>query len=122
MIEPIKRFDTRTSGTQCVDEYVARQTILCVYFYRNGDYKYNVVDAEHICNHIEYNVTFRPGRIMFMEDQNHKADTKDDVAIVCCNDGMLKPGYLEPYYDKAKELMVTLKKTVNMSKPTIPYC
>lgn len=97
-------------------------TILCVYFYRNGDHKYNVVDMKDLENHIEYNKIFRPGRIMFMEDTTCIPPVEGYVEPKLINDGMLKPEYLEPFYRKARELMMELKKTVNMSRPTIPYC
>jgi len=97
-------------------------TILCVYFYSNGDHKYNVVDVNDLDNHIEYNRTFRPGRIMFMEDKDCLPKSEGDIGLKLINDGMLKPEYLEPFYDQAKELMAKLKKTVNMNQPTIPYC
>jgi len=35
--------------------------------YHNGDKKFNGVAAEHLGQHIKYNITFRYGRALFLE-------------------------------------------------------
>ncbi|WCK57022.1 hypothetical protein PP175_27930 (plasmid) [Aneurinibacillus sp. Ricciae_BoGa-3] len=35
--------------------------------YSNGEYKVNVVQGNHLQDHIEYNQTMRPGRALFVD-------------------------------------------------------
>jgi hypothetical protein len=35
--------------------------------YANGDRKHNGVTSDHIDDHIKYNLTFRPGRALFVD-------------------------------------------------------
>ena len=75
--------------------------------YANGQYKYNVVRDEDLENHIEYNKTFRFGRLLYVdgirvydgcENRKEKLDGYDKIA--------------EEFYRNNK---------VNMNIPTIPY-
>ena len=74
--------------------------------YNNKQYKFNVVSDEDLESHIEYNKTFRPGRIFYVDGKR-------------VNDGMLKPEYLSEYDKIADEFYKN--NNVDMSKPTIPY-
>ncbi len=86
------------------------KNILFYYIYPSHDWKYNVVRPEHVESHIEYNKTFRPGRLMFME-------TEDGFEML--NDGMLKKECLEPYIKQAEEFFA--KETINRDVDTMPY-
>lgn len=75
--------------------------------YANGQYKYNVVREEDLENHIEYNKTFRFGRLLYVDGErvyDGDAQTRADLEK----------------YDKIAEDFYKNNK-VNMNIPTIPY-
>lgn len=74
--------------------------------YANGEYKFNVVRDEDLEYHIEYNKTFRFGRILYVDGKR-------------VYDGCIKPEYLEKYDQIAKEFYET--NNINMNVATIPY-
>lgn len=75
--------------------------------YGNGQYKYNVVRDEDLEHHIEYNKTFRFGRLLYVDGKrvyDGDVQTKEKIDI----------------YDKIAEDFYKNNK-INMSIPTIPY-
>ncbi len=74
--------------------------------YPNEDYVYNVVLDEDLESHIEYNKTFRPGRLLYVDGER-------------VNNGMIKEEYLGDYDQIAKEFYEN--NNVNMNVATIPY-
>ncbi len=74
--------------------------------YLSGDYTYNVVREEDLEEHIQFNKTFRPGRLLYVDGQR-------------VYNGVLKEEFL-PKYDKIANEFYTLYN-INMSRPTIPY-
>jgi hypothetical protein len=74
--------------------------------YANGQYKYNVVRDEDLEAHVEYDKTWRPGRLLYVDGKR-------------IHNGMIKEEYLERYDQIAKEFYENNK--IDMSKPTIPY-
>lgn len=74
--------------------------------YANGEYKFNVVRDEDLELHIEYNKTFRFGRILYVDGER-------------VYDGCIKPENLEKYDQIAKEFYKT--NNINMNVATIPY-
>ena len=76
--------------------------------YTNGQWKYNVVRDEDLESHIEYNKTFRWGRLLYV----------DGVRVY---DGCHKEEVLGKYDAIAREVYADLSSRVNMGVPTIPY-
>ena len=74
--------------------------------YANGEYKFNVVRDEDLEHHIEYNKTFRFGRILYVDGKR-------------VYDGCIKPEYLGKHDQIAKEFYET--NNIDMSVATIPY-
>ena len=75
--------------------------------YPNKEYKFNVVADEHLENHTDFNIKFRPGRIFYVDGKR-------------VNDGLLKPGYLDEYDKIAKDFFDNFDIS-KYNKPTIPY-
>ena len=76
--------------------------------YSNGQWKYNVVRDEDLEHHIEYNKTFRWGRLLYVDGKR-------------VYDGSTKEEYLEKYDQIAKDFFENISKNIDMNKPTIPY-
>ena len=75
--------------------------------YASGQYTYNVVKEEDLENHIEYNKTFRPGRLLYVDGKR-------------VHDGNVKTKETLDTYDNISEEFYKNSK-VDMSIPTIPY-
>ena len=79
--------------------------------YLSGDYTYNVVREEDLEEHIQFNKTFRPGRLLYVDGQR-------------IYNGVLKKEAL-PKYDKIAEKFYKLQHytlyNINTVRPTIPY-
>ena len=82
------------------------KTHLTLGIYGNGDYKYNVVLDEDLESHIEYNKTFRFGRLLYVDGER-------------VYDGCYKPEYLDKYDKIAAEFYS--HNNVDIHRPTIPY-
>lgn len=74
--------------------------------YGNGQLVYNVVRPEDLESHIEYNKTFRFGRLLYVDGKRVYG-------------GCIKEEYLGQYDKIAEEFFSNNK--VNMYQPTIPY-
>ena len=74
--------------------------------YLSGDYTYNVVREEDLEEHIQFNKTFRPGRLLYVDGQR-------------VYNGVIKKEALSKYDTIAKEFYASYN--INMNKPTIPY-
>ena len=74
--------------------------------YLSGDCAYNVVREEDLEEHIQFNKTFRPGRLLYVDGQR-------------IYNGVLKEKYL-PKYDKIVEEFY-MTNNVDLDKPTTPY-
>ena len=74
--------------------------------YLSGDYVYNVVREEDFEEHIQFNKTFRPGRLLYVDGQR-------------IYNGVIKKEALSKYDIIAEEFYASYN--INMSKPTIPY-
>ena len=74
--------------------------------YLSGDYTYNVVREEDLEEHIQFNKTFRPGRLLYVDGQR-------------IYNGVIKKEALSKYDTVAEEFYASYN--INMSKPTIPY-
>ena len=85
---------------------MANKNHLTLGVYTNGQYKYNVVRDEDLDHHIEYNKTWRFGRLLYVDSKR-------------VYDGFVNSESLEEYNKIAEEFFKNNK--VNMSKPTIPY-
>lgn len=81
-------------------------THLTLGIYPNGDYQFNVVRDEHLKDHIEYNTTMRPGRLLYVDGERKY-------------DGMIKQEYLDKYDEIAKSFYAN--NNVNMYHATLPY-
>ena len=81
--------------------------ILTLGIYSNGDYAYNVVREEDLENHIQYNLAWRPGRILYVDGKR-------------MNTGCIKEEYLGKY-DKIAEEFFKNKEHINMNNATLPY-
>lgn len=75
--------------------------------YANGQYEYNVVKEEDLENHIEYNKTFRFGRLLYVDGER-------------VFDGCVQTKENLDRYDKIAEAFYKNAK-VNMNIPTLPY-
>lgn len=74
--------------------------------YPNGDYKYNVVLEEDLERHIEYNKTFRFGRLLYVDGER-------------VYDGLQNKSDLEKY-DKIAAVFYS-NNNINMKVTTKPY-
>ena len=81
---------------------------LTIGIYTNGQWKYNVVRDEDIKHHIEYNKTWRPGRLLYVDGKR-------------VWNGMYKEEYCAKYDAIEKEVREIKLKNINMNNPTIPY-
>ena len=72
--------------------------------YPNGQYMFNGVREEDLEDHIQYNKTFRPGRLLYVDGQR-------------VYDGMVKD--CSKYDRVAAEFYK--RHNIDMSKPTLPY-
>ena len=75
--------------------------------YPNKSYKYNVVRDKDLKNHITYNKTFRPGRLLYVDgkrvyDRVIKQECLDEFDVIA-----------EKFYENSSR--------INMDIPTIPY-
>jgi hypothetical protein len=70
--------------------------------YPNGDFKTNAVDPEHLKDHIEYNLSYRPGRAFFVDGE-------------CLNEGYLTSEEIIEW--KQKIAVLDLKPTAC----SVPY-
>ena len=74
--------------------------------YASGGYVYNVVSEEDLEEHIQFNKTFRPGRLLYVDGQRiYNATIKKEA--------------LSKHDSIAKEFYASYN--INMSRPTIPY-
>ena len=78
-----------------IDIKYVEHNVLFLYIYSNMTMTYNVVAFDDIDNHIEYNRTWRPGRLMYCEEP--------DYGFIRLNDGCIKEEYLDEYDKIAKE-------------------
>lgn len=77
--------------------------------YANKDYVYNVVRDCDLQGHIEYNETFRFGRLLYVDGER-------------VYNGCMKEEYLHEYDELAKKVMQELLEDKNiLLRPTIPY-
>ncbi|MCQ2979614.1 MAG: hypothetical protein MJ245_07445 [Clostridia bacterium] len=76
--------------------------------YPNKEYIYNIVSDSDLENHIEFNLTFRPGRIFYVDGKR-------------LNNGCLKEECLKEYDDMASEIYNKLLDNINRSNITRPY-
>lgn len=74
--------------------------------YSNGQYKFNVVRDEDLESHIEYNKTWRWGRLLYVDEKR-------------VWNGCVKNEYLKKYDDIAKNFYEN--NNIDISKATIPY-
>jgi hypothetical protein len=74
--------------------------------YLSGDYTHNVVREEDLEEHIQFNKTFRPGRLLYVDGQR-------------IYNGVLKEEVLSKYDKIAKEFYAL--HNINISRPTLPY-
>lgn len=81
---------------------------LTIGVYPNKDFVYNVVRDEDLQNHIDYNTTFRPGRLLYVDGKR-------------VTNGMIRKECLEDYDNFVEQLIRTQLSDVNMCNPTIPY-
>ena len=84
---------------------------LFVFIYHNKQIGYNVVHNEDVISNIEYNITFRPGRLYYM--------VCEDDTIVRINNGMIKEEYLSEYDKQAIDFVNNSK--INIGRSTRPY-
>lgn len=80
---------------------------LVLNIYASGNYKYNVVRDCDLKDNIEFNKTWRFGRIIYVDGKR-------------VYDGCIVKEALSKYDDIAKEFYEN--NTVDMMQPTIPYC
>lgn len=85
---------------------MANKNHLTLGVYTNGQYKYNVVKEEDLESHIEYNKTWRWGRLLYVDGER-------------VYDGCHKEESLPMYDEIARNFYEN--NNVNMNKPTIPY-
>ena len=74
--------------------------------YLSGDYTYNVVREEDLEEHIQFNKTFRPGRLLYVDGER-------------VYNGVIKEEALYKYDKIAREFYMA--NNVDLSKPTTPY-
>ena len=76
--------------------------------YASGDYKVNVVRDSDLEDNIEFNKTWRFGRIIYVDGKR-------------VYDGCIVKEALGKYDDIAKDFFENKAKNINMLVPTIPY-
>lgn len=74
--------------------------------YGNKQIVYNVVREEDLQNHINYNLTFRHGRLLYVDGER-------------INNGCMKENILYTYDEIAKNFIDN--NNINLMQPTIPY-
>ena len=79
---------------------------LTIGVYTNKQYVINVVREEDLEHHIEYNKTWRFGRLLYVDGKR-------------VYDGCMKPEYLQPYDELVKKIIA--ENSINMNKITVPY-
>lgn len=67
---------------------------------------YNVVREEDLQDHIDYNLIFRPGRLLYVDGKR-------------MNNGCMKENSLHTYDEMAKNFIDN--NNINLMQPTIPY-
>lgn len=72
--------------------------------YPSGQYISNIVRDKDLAEHIQYNKTFRPGRLLYVDGQR-------------VYDGMVKDC---AKYDQVAEVFYA-RYDIDMSRPTLPY-
>lgn len=82
-------------------------THLTVGIYANKDCVYNIVRDLDLASHIEYNKTFRPGRLLYVNG-------------IRVHNGCIKEEYLEEY-DEVYNQFVKQLSDIKNKQPTIPY-
>ena len=82
--------------------------VLTVGIYPNKQWKYNVVREEDLAEHIDYNLTFRPGRVFYVN------------GVRKCN-GLISPTRLEEYDKLEEHIRTDILKDVNLYRNTRPY-
>lgn len=87
---------------------VANKNHLVLNIYASGDYKYNVVKDSHLEENIEFNKTWRFGRIIYVDGKR-------------VYNGCIKEEALDKYDEIAKDFYENKAKDINMYVPTIPY-
>lgn len=83
------------------------KTHLTVGIYSNKQWKFNIVRDEDLESHIEYNKTFRFGRLLYVND-------------VRVYNGCMKEEYMPEYDELYKKIREQLGDISRM-QPTIPY-
>ena len=81
---------------------------LVLNIYASGNYKYNVVRDFELEYNIEFNKTYRFGRIIYVDGKR-------------VYDGVIKKEALYKYDRIAKDFFENKAKNINMSVPTLPY-
>lgn len=76
--------------------------------YHNKSYKWNVVKDEDLESHIEYNLTFRPGRVFYVDNRR-------------LNNGLLSDNVINEYDNIANEFFKEAEIKIDMDIATIPY-
>ena len=74
--------------------------------YPNGDYKWNVVLDSDLADHINYNKTLRPGRLLYVDGER-------------VHDGLMKGAELEKYDNIAEKFY--RDNNIDLNKPSVPY-
>ena len=88
--------------------------VLFYYVYPNMEWKYNLVEADYVDEHIEYNKALRPGRIMYKEDPD------SEQGFVRIHNGMFRESALEKYDQQAAKFFKN--EHFSRTHATIPYC
>ena len=81
---------------------------LVLNIYASGDYKYNVVRDSDLKDNIEFNKTWRFGRIIYVDGKR-------------VYNGCIKEEALGKYDEIAIYIYENKAKDINMSVPTLPY-
>lgn len=79
---------------------------LSLRLYTNKDYVINVVSDSNLKSHIDYNATFRPGCLLYI-------DGKRELS------GCIKQDCLQSYDDFAKAILANLQ--IDLSRETTPF-
>ena len=87
---------------------VVNKNHLVLNIYASGDYKYNVVKDSHLEENIEFNKTWRFGRIIYVDGKR-------------VYNGCIKEEALGKYDEIAKDFYENKAKDINMYVPTLPY-
>lgn len=81
---------------------------LVLNMYTNKDIKFNVVDNSDLIRNYIYNTLYRFGRLIYTDG-------------IRTYNGCVKSEYLEPFDNRAKQFFDGYGRTINLSRPTIPY-